>query len=406
MLAGVVEGFYGPMWDFINRLSVIELLGRLEMSVYIYGPKWDPFHRDRWRSPYPLSFEEEVARLVDAGKRFGVEFAFALSPGLDIDYGSEEDIRLLVRKFERFMELGVEYIALFLDDIPPTLRGKGFRTLAEAQAHLVNKVFRELRPRKLIFCPTHYFGTPRDYLSQLGQLLDPEIEIMWTGMWVCSHRIDCEHLEKIAEIMGRKPFIWENYPVNDYFTCRGITRLHLGPLKNRCSELPKMVSGYVLNPANQVEVSKIVLHIAHTMLVSGPSYDPDRALRDAISYLVNRSARYWFERFAEFNRASFMDLREATITRENADEVLEIVKSLRETLSNRELLKEIQLVLNKMEAIARYAKGERVALSWRVQTSGEYNPPLTDEAMEREMFGVVARAKPWYVDAYPKPEWY
>ncbi len=406
MLAGVVEGFYGPMWDFIDRLSVIELLGRLEMGVYIYGPKWDPFHRDRWRSPYPLSFEEEVARLVDAGKRFGVEFAFALSPGLDIDYGSEEDIRLLVRKFERFMELGVEYIALFLDDIPPTLRGKGFRTLAEAQAHLVNRVFRELRPRKLIFCPTHYFGTPRDYLSQLGQLLDPEIDIMWTGMWVCSYKIDCEHLEKIAEIMGRKPFIWENYPVNDYFTCRGITRLHIGPLKNRCSELPKMMSGYTLNPANQVETSKIVLHIAHTMLISGSSYDPDRALRDAISYLVNRSARYWFERFAEFNRASFMDLREATITRENADEVLEIVKNLQETLSNRKLLKEIQPVLNKMEAIARYAKGERAVLSWRVQTAGEYNPPLTDEAMKREMFGIVARTKPWYVDVYPKPEWY
>ena len=83
------------------------------------------------------------------------------------------------------MDLGIEVLALFLDDIPPILRGKGFRSLAEAQAKLVNTIYRELKPRVMIFCPTHYRGVKVDYLSVLDRLLDPEVYVMWTGMYVC-----------------------------------------------------------------------------------------------------------------------------------------------------------------------------------------------------------------------------
>ncbi len=404
-MMGIVEGFYGPMWDWIDRITMVEFMGRIELDTYIYGPKWDPYHRQWWRSPYPQNFVESFSMFVDAAKRYGVEVCFALSPGLDIDYSSPHDIALLVRKFEYFMELGIECIALFLDDIPPVLRGKGFRSLAEAQAALVNHVYRELRPRTMVFCPTFYYDVVEDYMKQIGSLLDPEIHIMWTGPRVCSHRIDCSDLERITNVFGRKPFIWDNYPVNDYFTCRGIVRLHIGPIRNRCPELAKLVSGYTANPANQVEVSKIVLFTVAQML-RNHSYDPDKALRDAVAYIVNKSARHWFERFVEFNKASFLNLEEETIDRNNADEVLEIAKNLRETLRNLRLLKEIEPVLNKMESIARYAKGERVELSYRIQTAGEYNPPIPDHRMVNELFGIVARRIPWYAEAYPKVCWW
>lgn len=44
---------------------------------------------------------------------------YTISPGLDTDYSSREDLRLLVRKLEEVMKRGIESIALFLDDIPP-----------------------------------------------------------------------------------------------------------------------------------------------------------------------------------------------------------------------------------------------------------------------------------------------
>ncbi len=404
---GVVEGFYGPMWSHEDRLSVVDFAARIGMTIYIYGPKWDPYHRRFWRNPYPPRALEELRIFVDWCLKLGVEPVIAISPGLDIDYSSERDISVLVRKLEEFVEMGVRTLALFLDDIPPTLRGKGFRTLAEAQAHLANRVVENLSIDRLVLCPTHYYGlAKRSYLEELGKLLDPRIEVMWTGMFVCSPKISVEDVSGFEKIVGRKPFVWDNYPVNDYFTCRGITRLHIAPLRNRDSDLLSHVSGYTLNPANQVECSKIALHAASELLLGGSSYDPQRALRNAIAAVVNRSARYWFERFAEFNTAAFFDTSEREITRESADEALEIVRNLRETLSIRKLLAEVEPVLSKMEAIARYAKGERIALSWRVQTAGEYNPPLPRESMEREMFGCVPRRVPWYAEAYPEPEWW
>lgn len=400
---GVVEGFYGAPWDWLDRIHMIEFLGRLGFDTYIYAPKWDPMHRDWWRSPYDPGFLDRISMLVSDGNRYGVRVVFALSPGLDIDYSSSRDLAVLVRKLQGVMEHGVEDIALFLDDIPPILRGRGFRSLAEAQASLVNRVYRELGPRSLVFCPTYYYGLREEYLSELGSLLDPEIHVVWTGMWVASHRISQEDLEAVSRLMGRKPFIWDNYPVNDYFTVYGFTRLHLGAIKNRPRDMASLVSGYVSNPANQAEASKIPLYTISSMLFE-KTYDPEASLSEAIDAIVNKGSRYWFKRFVEYNRASFMDLEEKTITRENAEEALEIVRELRERLSNKKLLKEIEPVLGKIEAIARYSKGEAAHLSWRTQTAGEYSPPITNERMEKEIFGIVARKTPWYATAYRKPE--
>ncbi len=402
MLLGVVEGFYGPPWDWTERLSLVEFLGRVGLNAYVYAPKWDPLHRDRWRLPYDSSFADRLIMLLDAASRYGVRVVFALSPGLDVDYSSERDVALLARKFEWFMELGIEDLALFLDDIPPVLRGRGFRTLAEAQAHLVNRLYRELKPRSLVFCPTYYYGLREDYMRELGELVDPGVHVVWTGMWVASHRISVEELEAVSRLLNRKPFLWDNYPVNDYFTVYGITRLHLGPLRNRPPELARYVSGYVSNPMNECEASRVPLYTVAEALLN-PSYDPERSLSDSVDSIVNKSGRYWFRRFVEFNRASFMDLREATVTRENAGEVLELVRELRESVRDRELLREVEPVLGKMESIARYARGEARTLSWRVQTSGEYDPPMTDERMLKDAFGVVARLVPWYSGAYRKP---
>jgi len=325
---------------------------------------------------------------------------------VDIDYSSDSDLRLLLREFEVFLNLGVEAIALFLDDIPPVVRGRGFKSLAEAQATLANRVYGELRPKALILCPTYYRGVARDYMSELGRLLDPEVLVMWTGPYVCSISISEEDVRRVTEALGRKPFIWDNYPVNDYFTCRGITRLHLGPIKNRAAELAEAVSGYVANPANQVEASKIPLYTIAEMLRGGAKYDPWRSLKEAVSLVVNKPARYWFSRFLEFNKATFMDVDEEVINSGNASEVLEVVRNVKDTLTNKELLREIDPVLNKMEAIARYSRGEDVVLNYRVQTAGEYNPPMSDEHMRNEMFGDVVRRTPWYVNTYPEQKWW
>ncbi len=397
---GVVEGFYGPYFDWLDRISLIEFLGRVQLNTYVYAPKWDPYHREWWRAPYPSEDLSRMADLIRVGRKYGVEVVFALSPGLDINYALRDDVNLLIRKFMKVMELGVESIALLLDDIPPTLRGEGFKTLAEAQSTLANKLFDELRPKKMFLCPTYYYGIVEDYMSELGKRVYPEIDIVWTGMKVAPVTISDDDLKQVSKVLKRKPLIWDNYPANDYFIVNGIYRLHIGPIDGRSRNLKKLVSGYISNLANQPEASKIPLFTIAEMLNEGLNYDPNAAMKRSVDYIINKNARYWFIRFLEFNKASFINPTEETVTERNADEALEIINQLEETLTNKKLLKEIEPSLSKIRAIARYSKGENVSLSRRVQTAGEYIPPISPTRMVDVVFGKVVQLIPWYFKAY------
>ena len=50
---GVVEGFYGRPWGTEGRKSMIEFLGENGLDLYVYGPKDDPYHTEKWAEPYP-----------------------------------------------------------------------------------------------------------------------------------------------------------------------------------------------------------------------------------------------------------------------------------------------------------------------------------------------------------------
>src|SRR5690349_20997837 len=52
-LRGVVEGYYGRPWSGDARRDVIRFMGSHGLDTFVYGPKNDPRHRDRWREPYP-----------------------------------------------------------------------------------------------------------------------------------------------------------------------------------------------------------------------------------------------------------------------------------------------------------------------------------------------------------------
>src|SRR5690606_38231537 len=78
---------------------------------------------------------------------------------------------------------------------------------------------------RIILCPTYYsddpvlervFGErPHNYWQNLGEQLDSRTDIFWTGPRVCSEHFNVEHLHAVGQRLGRKPFLWDNYPVND-----------------------------------------------------------------------------------------------------------------------------------------------------------------------------------------------
>lgn len=117
---GTIEGFYGNPWTHADRLSQIEFYGDYKMNTYIYAPKDDPYHREQWREPYPDSEMDRMQELIDTAKENKVDFVFALSPGIDIQFGGdagEADYQALVDKCQSLYDMGVRSFAIFFDDI-------------------------------------------------------------------------------------------------------------------------------------------------------------------------------------------------------------------------------------------------------------------------------------------------
>ena len=254
---GTVEGFYGTPWSHEARKSQLEFYGRNKMNVYIYGPKDDPWHRDKWREPYPEVEANRIAELVEVAKKNGVNFYWAIHPGVDIKW-NDEDRDKLIAKFEVMYQLGVRSFAVFFDDI----WGEG--TKADKQAALLNyvddnfvKAKKDVAP--LILCPTEYnkswANEEKGYLRTLGKELNEGIEVMWTGNSVVAC-IDKPTMEWINERIQRKGYIWLNFPVNDFVR----DHILLGPAYGNGLDIAGDVSGFVSNPMEYAETSKLSLY--------------------------------------------------------------------------------------------------------------------------------------------------
>ncbi|MBQ8694864.1 MAG: beta-N-acetylglucosaminidase domain-containing protein, partial [Bacteroidaceae bacterium] len=254
---GTVEGFYGTPWSHEARKSQLEFYGRNKMNVYIYGPKDDPWHRDKWREPYPEVEANRIAELVEVAKKNGVNFYWAIHPGVDIKW-NDEDRDKLMAKLEVMYQLGVRSFAVFFDDI----WGEGAQ--ADKQAALLNYIDDNFVQAKkdvapLILCPTEYnkgwANEEKGYLRTLGKNLNKGIEVMWTGNSVVAC-IDKPTMDWINERIQRKGYIWLNFPVNDFVR----DHILMGPAYGNGLDIAGDVSGFVSNPMEYAETSKISLY--------------------------------------------------------------------------------------------------------------------------------------------------
>lgn len=285
---GVVEGFYGTPWSHQARLSQLKFYGKNKMNTYIYGPKDDPYHSSpNWRLPYPEKEAAQLRELVTVANRNEVDFVWAIHPGQDIKW-NQEDRDNLLSKFEKMYQLGVRSFAVFFDDIS----GEG--TNPQKQAELLNYIdekFVQAKPdvTPLVMCPTEYnksWSNPKgNYLTTLGEKLNPSIQIMWTGDRVISD-ITHDGIEWINERIKRPAYIWWNFPVSDYVR----DHLLLGPVYGNDTTIAKQMSGFVTNPMEHAEASKIAIFSVASYAWNPSKYDTWQAWKDAIRTILPGAA--------------------------------------------------------------------------------------------------------------------
>jgi hyaluronoglucosaminidase len=269
-MRGIIEGFYGVPWSWDERRAVCRALAAAGMDTYVYAPKDDPLHRERWREPYDDGFLRDLGQLVEDDT---LRVGFAISPGLSMDPGDHADRAALMVKLEPVVEQGVTLIGLLLDDIPPA------DGLGDAHGHLTQWL-RDALPAEveLFMVPLHYTGvvsTP--YLEQLARWVPEDVPVGWTGPHVVNDVIRVEDAEAWADVMGgRRPLLWDNTPCNDVVMS---DRLHLGALRGRDPELPGHLAGYLANPMRQAAASVPPLISAAAWL---RGEDPLQAWQDAV----------------------------------------------------------------------------------------------------------------------------
>jgi hyaluronoglucosaminidase len=320
-MTGVVEGYYGRPWTHEARRDVVRFLGEHDMNTFVYGPKNDPFHRDRWREPYPDAELAELALTAREARRAKVRFVYALSPGLDVCYACNDDRRAVKRKLRQLVHAGVKRFALFFDDAPIRLShpedverygGDGPDALARAQAELVHRTRAWLRRRGLpalaFMVPTDYFGTTcSPYLAALDEALSRNLAVGWTGTAVIPAVITAEQATLRRECLGGRPLVlWDNFPVNDAVLS---SNLHLGPFTGRAPDLGAALGGgHLLNPMTQAHASLVALGAAAAYFADPAGYDAETAWRASLAELAPVGT---LDVLAEQTRSSALDLDDA-----------------------------------------------------------------------------------------------
>jgi hyaluronoglucosaminidase len=373
---GVVEGFYGVPWSHEARLRMLEFMGAHKMNIYLYAPKDDPYHRERWREPYPPADAQRLGELIQHAQRHFIEFVFCISPGLSMVYSDPAEFERLVAKIDAVRQMGVRSFGLLVDDIPEELQHaadkQAYQSLAHAHADLANRLNHWLKARDadswLIVCPTFYhnLGEP-PYVKELGERTESDISIMWTGEKVVSRTITPEHAELFKLAIRRKPFVWDNYPVNDYET----SRLLLGPITGRDAETLKHLEALVSNPMNQAEASKVALGTYADFLWNAEAYDPQRSWRVSVAHLVGEDAapvmlefcqqnlwtRHWKEDPPAIERAieEWQTTGDNDALREAFTRLYTLPRRLKQAVDNTALLEEIEPWLLRLEQVSELA---------------------------------------------------
>jgi hyaluronoglucosaminidase len=194
-----------------------------------------------------------------------------------------------VAKVRSLDEIGIDDLAILFDDT----RGD-VPDLAAHEAEIVHTARASTRASRVLMCPTYYsddrmldvvFGErPEGYLEDLGRRLDSSVGVYWTGEEICAREFSPGHLARVAAALGRKPTLWDNYPVND--GPRMSRFLHLRGFTGRPSVIGALIAAHAINPALQPHLSLIPAATLAASYRKGAGYSYMSAFRAAARTLA------------------------------------------------------------------------------------------------------------------------
>lgn len=277
---GIIEGFFGRSWSWEDRKNYAQFLALNEYNFYIYAPKDDKNLRKHWQTDWSVDVKKSLSNLRQAYRAANVQFGIGLSPHEIYLDNSHNQRSQLDQRIKQINQLEPDILCILFDDMRGDIPG-----LAQIQIDITHQAAAISNAKQIIFCPTYYsfdpvlervFGAmPENYWQTFAQQLDKSIDMFWTGEKVCSTNYSTEHLAHVSELIGRKPFLWDNYPVNDGAAKSNL--LQLRAFDQSHSQLADKVAGHAVNPMNQPWLSQIPLASLPLAYREKESYSADNA---------------------------------------------------------------------------------------------------------------------------------
>lgn len=303
---GYVEGYYGHLLSWQERITILHTLARAGFNTYLYAPKEDLNHRFEWRREYETQWRSEFRNFTKEAQQLGVQVIAGIAPGLDFNFqqltdnscssqteasGQKGDLTILFEKSLQLMNDGATAIALLMDDIDenfPIHRG-GFQSEGEAHASLANSMYEHLldnnnacnaAPAPALYCvpriyanelvvendltmPAHKTDASNHkeahlvndskneasaYLHDFTDTLNNGIAWIYCGRHVVSQQPDKKHCTEISATLRHRIVIWDNFYANDYCP----RRLFLGPWYGRENVVDVLINGTGLPHTDQL----------------------------------------------------------------------------------------------------------------------------------------------------------
>ncbi|GHI00440.1 beta-N-acetylhexosaminidase family protein [Neobacillus kokaensis] len=292
-IRGFIEGYYGIPWSNEDRMSLMRFAGQFKTTSYIFAPKDDPYHREKWGELYPPEKLDEIQEMAAVGNENKTRFVWTISPLGEVAKISQsggnamellpENTDKMLSKFEQLYAVGVRQFGVLGDDVgslPHDYVVALMQSVSE-WAKAKGDVYDTL------YCPASYNSAWAWIPSELNAYekgFEENIQIFWTGATTCApidqSTIDTFKNKDNDGVVRRDPLFWLNWPVNDV----DMSRVFLG--KGEMLEPGiKNLAGAVTNPMQEAQASKIAIFAVADYSWNTQNFDAGKSWEDSFKYI-------------------------------------------------------------------------------------------------------------------------
>jgi hypothetical protein len=294
-IRGFIEGYYGIPWSNEDRISLMEFAGQFKATSYVFAPKDDPYHREKWGEPYPAEMLAEIGEMAQVGNETKTRFVWTISPLGEVAHiartqGQQaamdllpENTEKMLAKFDQLYDVGVRQFGVLGDDVG-NLPLDYVVQLMDAVSQWADE---KGDVYDILYCPASYNSSWAWNAAELNAYekgFDDNIQIFWTGSTTCApivqSTIDTFKNRSNDGVTRRDPLFWLNWPVNDV----DMSRVFLG--KGEMLETGiENLAGAVTNPMQEAEASKIAIFAVADYAWNTEKFDAQKSWEDSFNYI-------------------------------------------------------------------------------------------------------------------------